>query len=137
MLITSDDHDWIRKRIDGSLTQAAVPPNLIETYLDEAEEWVADRVDVEGLAEGKLVNAKRAAKYYCASLIAPTVNIPKSDSVAGVGASYTRDVMRPEANAARLLQKAIEEMEKATSADTPPATVRPTFFTVAPGRRGL
>jgi hypothetical protein len=135
-LIDSNDYEWIRKRVDASLTEAAFPPNLIETYLEEAEDWVASRVVVGDLSDAQLAHAQRAAKYYVGSLIAPTVSIPTSDAVSGIGASYTRQVMKPADNAARLLQRAIEEIEQAASADAKPTTVMPTFFVAAPGGRG-
>lgn len=112
-LIEPSDYDFIRKRIDASLNDSSLPPTVIESYLDEAEEWVGDRVDVAGLSAAQLKQAKRAALYYCASLIAPTVNVPTSD--AGInGASYTRQVMKPAENAQRLLDLAEGELGKLT-----------------------
>lgn len=108
-LITADDYDWIRKRIDASLNSQSLLPEVIELYVDEGERWVTDRVTVDGLDAAQLIRAKLAAKYYVAHLIAPTVNIPTSD--AGVaGASYTRQVMKPAENAQRLLNLAEGEL---------------------------
>lgn len=113
-LITSSDYDWIRKRIDASLNVSSLPPEVIATYLDEAEGWVTKRVTVADLTADQLAHAERAARYYCASLIAPTVNIPTSDAVSGIGASYTRKVMDPKENAARLKALAEAELDEAT-----------------------
>lgn len=123
-LIRSEDYDFIRKRIDASLNDSSLPPNVIESYLSESEEWVAARVDdlddiaVSAVAAdvARYAHARRAALYYCASLIAPTVNIPTSDAVGGVGASYSRKVMEPAANAARLKALAEAELDAATPA---------------------
>jgi hypothetical protein len=112
-LITSSDYDFIRWEIDGQLNESSLPQSRIETRLAVAERWVTDRVDLVGLNATQLERAKLAALYYCASLIAPTVNIPTSD--AGIaGASYTRKVMEPGANAARLLALAEKELDAAT-----------------------
>jgi hypothetical protein len=120
-LVESSDHDFIRKRIDAQFNASSLPSTVIESYEDEAEEWVAARVtDLDDIAESvvaadvaRYARAKRAALYYVASLIAPTVNIPTSD--AGIaGASYTRKVMEPGANAARLLALAEKELDAAT-----------------------
>jgi hypothetical protein len=117
-LIDSNDYDWIRDRIGPSQTTASLPASKIERYLDEAEEFVTSRVDVTSLSESDLVHAKRAALYYCASLIAPTADIPTSESVAGVGSSYSRQTMKPAENEERLRRRADEELGYLTT-ETP------------------
>lgn len=116
-LITAADYDFIRKRIDAQLNTSSLPDAVIESYEPEAEEWVTARVGVEELSDADTARAQRAAKYYLASLMAPTVNVPTSD--AGInGASYTRQVMKPAENAQRLLNLAEGELGKLT-ADVP------------------
>ena len=118
-LLDSNDATPIRKAIDLGLTEAACPWELIEQdiYKGMAEDWVARSVDVDGLSADELVHARRAAVLFCASLLANTVNIPTSDSVGGVGASYTRKVMEPAANSRRLLGLAERELALLTEED--------------------
>lgn len=111
-LLTSNDYPAIRKAIDTGLTDAGLPKDVIEQdiYLQASEDWVKRGADIE-LATGEdfedvldadaLTHARRAAIYYCASLLAPVVNIPTSDANGGLS-SYTRKVMEPAANARRL-----------------------------------
>lgn len=127
-LLDSNDYPAIRKAIDTGLTEAGLPKDVIEQdiYLQASEDWVTTRAEIE-LEEGEdfsdvldateLVHAKRAAIYYCASLLAPVVNIPTSDAVSGIGASYTRKVMEPAANARRLLSLAQGELAYLTEED--------------------
>jgi hypothetical protein len=121
-LITSADYDFIRKRIEVSLNEQSLPPSVIESYLSEAEVWVAARVtdldDLEGSEVAadiaRLAHAKRAALYYCASLIAASWSPISSESIGGAGSSWSKKVIDPLANAARLLAMAEGELEEAT-----------------------
>jgi hypothetical protein len=81
---------------------------------------VNERVDVDSVSATRKNRAKRAAIYYCASLLAPVVNVPTSDAAGGMG-SYTRKVMSPEANAARLLALAESEISIAAGGQPPAA----------------
>lgn len=127
-LLDSNDHDFIRHKIDQGVTTAACPPDRIEECIPEAEAWVASRADVDALdpddAEDAalLMHAKRAACYYVASLLAPTVNVPTSDAAGGLG-SYTRKVEEPAVKARRLLGMAQNELAFLT--DTDEITDRP------------
>jgi len=119
-LLDSNDFPAIRKAIDLGLTEAGLPTPVIEQdiYLQASVDWVTRGAKVE-LGEGEdfpdvldseeLVHAKRAAIYYCASLLAPVCNIPTSDAAGGLG-SYTRKVMEPGANSRRLLELAQGEL---------------------------
>lgn len=117
-LVTSDDYDFIRRRIDTALNASSLPDPLIASYVEEAEEWVAARVtDLEDLNETdeRYAHAKRAALYYLASLIAASWTPVVSESIAGAGSSWSKKVTDPLANAARLLARAEGELDAATA----------------------
>ena len=113
-LITSADYDFIRKRVDAASNATSIPDTLIESYLAEGEEWVTDRVSVDGLSDAQLVRAKRAACYYCASLIAASWSPISSESIGGAGSSWSKKVIDQLQNSARLLAMAEGELVKLT-----------------------
>lgn len=113
-LITSADYEFIRKRIDTSLNASSLPDTLIQLFEAEAEEWVTDRVSVEGLSDADSARATRAACYYCAHLIASAWTPMASESIAGAGSSWSKKVIDQLQNSARLLGKAEGELVKLT-----------------------
>jgi hypothetical protein len=106
LTLETEDYNALRKAIDESRNATNLPDETIELsiYKDRAEAWIASRTSDEG------VHAKNALIFYCASLIAPTCNITRTENF-GTPGGYSRDVESPSQRAARLLGWAENELD--------------------------
>lgn len=118
--LNATDYEEIRKNIDGQLNITSVPDTMIEldSFRGRAQRWVVSQTDSDG------EHARLAAIYFCASLLAPVVNIPTSDAFGGSAGSYTRRPMTPSENAARLRSMAEEEIAQIEDAEIPETVSR-------------
>lgn len=124
----------VRQALDPSLPDTALPDSLIgsDVYAGEAARWVTARDATAAARTGEEGAAiERAQVFYTASLLAavlPSVTSSKQDDHA---MTYTRKSAGE--LAALLLSRAEATMDALVAA--PEASVIPTFFMAAPGRR--
>jgi len=134
--MTAESYDAVRAALDVSLDSETLPAVVIAStiYADAAAAEIKVRDPAwETRTDDALAHLERAHILITAALIAPA--IPSITGESFNESRYTRQAIDWEKRAADLRQRASEELAAIlTPADTSPG--RPTFFSVASGRRG-
>lgn len=135
-LLTTAQHEAIRKAIDVSLDATALPSAVIalDLYAGAAEREVLARdPDAESRTGDALAAVTTAAVLLCAARLVPAV--PRVASLSSTGEGITQKLSDPDKLAADLRARGEAELA-AVLADVSSTAVRPTLFRLAPGRRG-
>ncbi len=134
-IIRQADYEAIRKAIDVSLDSSVLPDSVIELpiYRDAAEaEVIAADADALTRSGSEAVAICNAAIYLCAARLAMAVPQLQSERM-GADYQYTRQIDYSK-RATEL--RTLADRELATILLPTTGQVKPTFFTVASGRRG-
>lgn len=138
-LITVNMYPDIRAALDVSLGEAELPNSIIaqRIYAGAARDEVLGRYPTaESETDSDIVERlKRAAIYLTAARLCPAVVRITSLTITKSDINYSKQTFDPEKRAAELRALAEQELAEVIepSADTPQ---RPTFFSLATGRRG-
>jgi hypothetical protein len=134
-ILSNLDYPDVRGALDSDLSEKDLPDAFInrKIFAPAADQDVLDRdpdAETRTGADGERI--KRAAIYFCAARLAPTVVRLTSLNVQTRDMSYQKPVFDPDERAAQLRNMAEEELAEVLSVE--PA--RPEFFSVARGTRG-
>jgi hypothetical protein len=134
-ILSNLDYPDVRAALDSDLSENDLPDTFInrKIFAPAAIQDVLDRDPDAATRTGDDGDrVKRAAIYFCAARLAPTVVRLTSLNVQTRDMSYQKPVFDPDERAAQLRNMAEEELAGVLNID--PA--RPEFFSVARGTRG-
>lgn len=139
-LITAADYDTIRKVIDTTINDKMLPGDVIGLSIYEAaaiQDVLQRDPDAATRTDEALNRVRRAAVYFCAARLAPSLTgiMLSSLSVQARDLSYSRPPFDGRKRALELLALAEAEIAEVLTPDEA-APARPTMFTVASGTRG-
>lgn len=137
-ILDQGDYETIRKAIDAKLEESSLPASTIEMpiYKGKAIRMVLSKdEDAESRTGDDKDRIKRAAIYYCAALLCPTVVRVTTLTAQTGDMSYTRPAFDPDKRAKQLFAMGDAEIDEVLT-PTETAAKRPTIMAAARGYRG-